>query len=220
MDDRGARMADTLRRVELELPALAPALWRDLRGPIDEEGLAALRAAVSPMPLPAELEVLLRSHDGQVGREWWPAIDCGPLIGSARIIEHIVWLRTDTEPWQWSKAWIPIAQEGWWQAAIDAVPERSGTVIDASWPDLPRATVPSLADAIGAAVDLGRAGLLPAPGDDRAKRVERAAFLDDLWQTEWASNHLQNGVEIDPGTWPGSWGGPHPIAGPVKAPVA
>lgn len=210
MDDRGARMAESLRRVELELPALAPALWGSLRGPADDESLTAVRAAVRPMLLPAELEVLLRWHDGQPAHaEWWPTLDCGPLLGSERIVEYVAWFRTQTEPWQWSQAWIPVAQEQRYQAAVDAMPERSGTVFDASWADLPRAVAPSLADAIGAAIDLGRAGLLPTPHDDRARMKERAAFLDDLWQTQWASSLLARRTEIDPASWPESWGGPH-----------
>ncbi|MEL4317467.1 hypothetical protein WJX64_00465 [Leifsonia sp. YIM 134122] len=217
MDDRGAQMAETLRRIELDLPEVAPALWRNLRGPIDEERLASVRAAISPMPLPVELEVLLRSHDGQPAHgEWWPTLDCGPLVGSDRLVELVTWFRTETEPWQWSKAWIPMTQQQWCQAVIDAVPERSGTIIDASWPDLPRAIAPSLADAVGEAVDLGRAGLLPTSSEDRARRADRAAFLDDLWHTAWASNVLRRRSEIDPGTWPGSWGGPHPMDGPER----
>jgi cell wall assembly regulator SMI1 len=211
MDDRGSRMAETLRRVELEIPSLAPALWENLRGPVDDEALTALRAAVWPMPLPAELEVLLRWHDGQPAHgEWWPTLGCGPLLGADRIVDNVQFFR-ETEPWQWSHAWIPVAQEGWYQAAVDAVPERSGTVIDASWPDRPRAVAPSLADAIGAVVDIGRAGLLPTPDDDHAKREERKAFLDDLWQTEWTTNLLGRRTEIDPGTWPESWGGPQTV---------
>ncbi len=149
-------------------------------------GLAALRVAVSPMELPAELEVLLRSHNGQAaGGEWWPTLECGPLLGADRIVEQ------------------------WYQAAGDAVPERSGTIIDASWPYRPRAVAPSLADALDAAVDLARAGLLPTLSDDRARQEERAAFLDDLWQSGWAGNVLGRRSEIDPVTWPDSRGGPH-----------
>ena len=158
----------------MDLPRLAPVLWESLRGPADDEVREALRAAVEPMPLPDELDVFLRAHDGQsIGAGWWPTLDSGPLLSGQQIAEEVTWFRSNGEPWQWSVAWIPVTHEQWYQAVIDAVPERSGTVIDASWPDLPRAMAPSFTHAVDGVIDSGRAGLLPTADDDRAKRLER-----------------------------------------------
>lgn len=205
-------MTEVLRRLRMDLPHLAPALWDGLRGPADEDAREALRAAVEPMPLPDELDVFLRAHDGQSSEAgWWPTLDSGPLLSGQQIAEQVTWFRSHGEPWQWSVAWIPVTHEQWYQAVIDAVPERSGTVIDASWPDLPRAIAPSFAHAVDAVVDLGRAGLLPTADDDRTKRLEREAFLDDLWQKPWSSSSLRQRIEIHPANWPRTWGGPHTV---------
>lgn len=64
------------------------------------------------MPLPAELEVLLQAHGGQhVRAAWWPTLDCGSVLGRDRITEYLTRSRATTEAWQWSQAWIPVAQE-------------------------------------------------------------------------------------------------------------
>lgn len=183
MSDRAERMSAALRRIELDLPPLAPALWSSLRGPAEDAALDDLRSAIAPAPLPAELETLLRSHDGQsAGGDWWPTLDCGPLLGARDVVKQTAFFRTRTEPWQWSAAWIPVAQTGWYQAALDSVPSRSGTVINASWPDTPRAVAPTLADALEGVIDLARAGLLPTHDDGLSRRRERHAFLSDLWR--------------------------------------
>ncbi|MBD8729473.1 hypothetical protein [Frigoribacterium sp. CFBP 13707] len=199
MDDRGQHMTEVLRRLRMDLPHLAPALWDSVRGPADDDVREALRAAVEPMPLPDELDVFLRAHDGQSsGAGWWPTLDSGPPLSGQQIAEQVTWSRSDGEHSQWSVAWIPVTHEQWYQAVLDAVPERSGTVIDASWPDLPRAMAPSFAHAVDAVIDLGRAGLLPTADDDRAKRLEREAFLDDLWQEPWSASSLRQRAEIHP----------------------
>ena len=211
VDDHGQHMTDVVRRLRMDLPRLAPALWGSLRGPADGDVPEALRAAVEPMSLPDELDVFLRAHDGQSSEAgWWPTLDSGRLLSGEQIAEQIAWFRSHGQPWQWSVAWIPIAHEQWYQAVIDAAPERSRTVIDASWPDLPRAIAPSFAHAVDAVVDLGRAGLLPID-DDRARRLEREAFLDDLWQEPWSASSLRQRTEIQPVNWPPSWGGPYVI---------
>jgi hypothetical protein len=154
--------------------------------------------------------VFLRAHDGQSSLAgWWPTLDSGPLLSGQQIAEQAAWFRSHGEPSQWSIAWIPVTHEQWYQAVIDAAPERSGTVIDASWPDLPRAVAPSFAHAVDAVVGLGRAGLLSTADDDRARRLEREAFLDDLWQGPWSSSSLRQRTEIHPASWPRTWGGPH-----------
>ena len=199
-------MTEVLLRLRMDLPRLAPALWDSLRGPADDDVREALRVAVEPMPLPDELDVFLRAHDGQsIGAGWWPTLDSGPLLSGQQIAEEVTWFRCNGEPWQWSAAWIPVTHEQWYQTVIDAVPGRSGTVIDASWPDLPRAMAPSFAHAVDAVIDLGRAGLLPTADDDRAKRLEREAFLDDLWQEPWSASSLRQRAEIHPASWPSSW---------------
>jgi hypothetical protein len=207
-------MTEALRRLGLDLPASAPALYDGLRGPAAADALEALRAAVAPMPLPEELEVFLRAHDGQaLDADWWPTLDCGPLLSCDDIVAFLGSMRATAEPWQWSVAWIPVAHEQWYQAAVDAVPERSGTVIDASWPDPPRSVAPTLAHAIDAVVDLGRAGLLiPTAEVDRVARLERDAFLDELWRDAWTGNLLAPRAEIDPAGWPDAWGGPQSVA--------
>jgi len=205
-------MTEVLRRLRVDLPHLAPALWDSLRGPADSDVREMLRAALKPMPLPDELDVFLRAHDGQTrGGGWWPTMDSGPLLSGQQISEQVAWFRMHGEAWQWSTAWIPIAHEQWYQAVIDAAPERSGTVIDASLPDLPRAMAPSFAHAVDAVVDLGRAGLLPTADDGRTKRLEREAFLDDLWREPWSASSLRQRAEIHPDSWPPSWGGPNTI---------
>jgi len=205
-------MTEVLRRLRMDLPHLAPALWDSLRGPAADDVREALQAAVEPMPLPDELDVFLRAHDGQSSEAgWWPTLDSGPLLSGQQIAEQVPWSRSNGEYSQWSVAWIPVTHEQWYQAVIDAVPERSGTVIDASLPDLPRAIAPSFAHAVDAVVDLGRAELLPTADDDRAKRLEREAFLDDLWQEPWSASSLRQRAEIHPASWPPSWGGPYTI---------
>lgn len=202
-------MAEALRRIDRDLPTLAPELWSSLRGPADDAAIDDLRSAVAPAPLPEELETLLRSHDGQPTHDvWWPTLYRGPLLGARDLVKQVTFFRTCTEPWQWSAAWIPVTQEQWYQAALDSVPERSGTIIDASWPDTPRAVAPTLADAVDAAVDLARAGLLPTSDEDITRRRERTAFLADLWRAGWASSDFASGAEIDPADWPDEWGGP------------
>lgn len=205
-------MSEALRRIELDLPALAPALWSSLRGPVDEAELASLRSAIAPAPLPGELETLLRSHDGQPTHDtWWPTLNCGPLIGARGIVKHTAFFRTHTEPWQWNAAWIPVAQQGWYQAALDSVPSRSGAVIDAGWNDKPHAVAPTLADAVDGVVDLAWADLLPTGDEDSSRRRERRGFLNDLWRSSWASSEFDPGAEIDPGEWPDEWGGPQEV---------
>lgn len=119
-------MTEVLLRLRMDLPRLAPALWDSLRGPADDDVREALRVAVEPMPLPDELDVFLRAHDGQsIGAGWWPTLDSGPLLSGQQIAEEVTWFRSDGEPWRSSAAWVPVTHEQCYQTVIDAVPVKA-----------------------------------------------------------------------------------------------
>jgi cell wall assembly regulator SMI1 len=202
-------MSTALDRIADVLPGLAPELWASLSDPPNDADIDALRLTLAPIPLPAELLLLLQRHDGQAHNgPWWPVLDCGPLIPAASITDLIDTILEVAEPWQWIPSWIPFIRAGWGQAALDATSEASGVVLDVSWPDLPRIVSPNLAAMVSAAADLAEADLIPVDFESQERSADREAFLADLWKDSWASAPFEPEADIEPATWPERWGGP------------
>jgi hypothetical protein len=93
-------------RLSETLPRYAPRLHATLRPPVDEADLAGLRQVVAPSMLPLALVTLLRWADGQRDQDssgwidWWPALDCGPLLSATAIIRHYEGILRTAEDWQ------------------------------------------------------------------------------------------------------------------------
>jgi len=216
MDPLTDDMARALARLADVLPRCGPELWASLGGPVSDDDLEALRGAVAPFVLPAELVLLLRTHDGQPEHQgtrlpWWPSMDMGPLLPARVMAEGQLQLREHVEPWQWSRAWLSISREGWWQSVLDLSSPQGGVVVDASWPDLPRVVAPSLVHVLDGVSTLAEAGLLDEHEQDVALGPARDSLLAELWADAWAHSPYPPRTEIDPGTWPAAWGGPHAL---------
>jgi hypothetical protein len=118
-----------------------------LNAPATGAEIDALRAAIQPYELIAEIEMLYRWHNGQrESRHWWPLFDAGPLLAADEAARRRQQLSDICEePFQWSEAWLPITQEGWGQVAVKLDEPLQGLVINASFPDEPSVVAESLA---------------------------------------------------------------------------
>jgi hypothetical protein len=217
--DADAETVAAVARLSEILPRYAPWLHATLRPSVDEADLAGLRHAVAPSVVPAALVTLLRWADGQRDEQssgwidWWPALDCGPLLSATAIIEHYEGILRTSEDWQWSPSWLPITHESWNQAAIELVSTRSAVILDASWPDLPRVTAPSLSAVLQATGDLAEAGLFqeapPTSGSDlddwerRKQHILSARYL----KVGWKHSPFEPDQYIEPDHWPPDWRG-------------
>jgi hypothetical protein len=201
------------------------------RPPASGADLDALRRAIEPYELPVEVATLLAWADGQQGAApWWPSIDCGVLLSAARIAEAYAWLCEDTEDWQWSPSWLPVASEGWHQAGVE-MDDRFGVVIDASFPDPEvRVVAPSLTVMLDLVADMLEAGVaLQGPAGDAAGyerwKAERAALV--ARRREWRRWPYDRVIASEVDGWPPHWRVaigvpeattyPHPRAQPIGA---
>lgn len=170
-------LAEELARLDGILGQHDAELAASLNPPVGGEDLGMLRELVRPHELPAELETLLRWHDGQSGRRSWPLIESGPLLSVAQIADHHRHMGDMCEPFQWSDSWLPVAHEGWYTTVVECALPLAGMVIDASFPDPPSPKAFSLAVVMGRACDLLAAGVdftIPPPSSPEDRRdIER-----------------------------------------------
>ncbi len=170
-------LAEELARLGGMLGEHDPELADSLNPPAADGDLGMLRALIHPHELPAEVETLLRWHDGQSRSRSWPLIESGPLLSAAGIAEHHRHMDEMCEPFQWSSSWLPVAHEGWYTTAVECALPLAGMVIDASFPDTPSAKASSLAVVMGRVCDLLEAGVeftIPPPSAPEERRdVER-----------------------------------------------
>jgi len=199
-------------RIELVLDRLTPILrekalpvWESLRPPVANADLEALARVIHPHQIPPDVDALLRWADGQAeGADWWPSMECGPLLSAHRAAEHYSWLRENVEDWQWSAAWLPIAHDGHCQAAVELTPKGPGVVIDASWPDGARLIAPTLAVMLDIAAEMVEAGVTPeAFSDARDWRAKRAEVSDA--RPEWEICPYPREVSTSIADWPAHW---------------
>jgi cell wall assembly regulator SMI1 len=128
-----------------------------------DRDIEALRVAIQPYELPAEVEMLYRWHNGQKESQppvWWPLLEAGPLLNTEQAsTEREQLSRICKEPFQWSEAWLPITHEGWAQVAVKLDEPLQGLVIDAGFPDEPSVKAQSLAAVVQAIARLIEAGV-------------------------------------------------------------
>lgn len=136
-----------------------------LNPPATDAEIETLRAAVEPLELIEEVELLYRWHNGQSldDRCGWPLLDSGPLLNTAAAVKHRDALaRTTVEseiPDYWSASWLPLTHSSWNQSAVELGPHLQGIVIDASFPDGPSVQAESLAAVVQAICRLIEAGV-------------------------------------------------------------
>jgi hypothetical protein len=200
-----ATVQAALDRLTTVLPAQAPAVWESLRPSAGQAALDVVRQAIAPYELPSEICALWQWADGQErGAPWWPAIECGPLLCSADAADHYKWLGHNAEPAQWCSFWLPIAHDGWNQAAVEIAPDGPGVVIDASFPDAPRVIAPTLAVMLDVTAEMVEAvdGAPPEDSDAREWRARRDAILDN--RPEWIHWPYHRAITSD-SAWPEHW---------------
>jgi hypothetical protein len=171
---------------------------------VSDSELEALVRVIDPYEIPTDMTALLRWADGQTdGGNWWPSMECGPLLSARRAAEHYAWLRENVEDWQWSAAWLPIAHDGWNQAALEIAPEGTGVVIDASWPD-PARLLATLAVMLDVTAEMVEAGMTPeAFADARDWRARRDELSDA--RPEWELCPYPRVVSTSIDEWPADW---------------
>jgi hypothetical protein len=208
MSARARDIEPVLDRLSRVLPERAPGLWESLRSPVTGADLDALRRAIEPYELPHEVVAMLCWADGQDDRRgwppWWPTVSCGPLLSAARIVEMYRFLLDETEDWQWTPLWLPVAHDGWNQAGVEMTVDRPGAVVDASFGNAAvNVVAPSLAAMLDATADMIDAGVsLEQPRDhDDVRR--RAALIDtrDDWVT-WPYDRI---IAYEVAAWPPHW---------------
>ena len=194
-----------LERLTSVLRAKAPQVWASLRPSATDSDLDELRRTIAPHEIPTDLAALLRWADGQAdGAPWWPSMECGPLLNARRAAEHYTWLRENVEDWQWSAAWLPIAHEGWNQAAFEIAAAGPGVVIDVSFPDAASLLAPTLAAMLDITADMLDAGITQEAFDDaRVWRARRAELSDQ--RPEWRLSPYPRIVATTIADWPAHW---------------
>jgi hypothetical protein len=170
-----------------------------LRPPASDHDLDELRRAIDPYEIPLEVVSLLRWHDGQGYRPepdppWLLPIESGPLLGASEAAKAYLFLRDETEPWQWCPLWLPIVQHRWWQLAVEIAADAApGVVIDGDFgaPEV-RIKSSSLAALLHATADMAETGRLrpPPSGPDYARwHAEREELIearaDQAGWTNW-----------------------------------
>lgn len=223
-------MADSFAYARETLSVRAPELWDSLNDPAPEADIEALQRRLYPLPIPPALLTYLRLANGQgPSADFWPGLDCGPLLTAQEIISEYDSLFAYVEDWQWSKRWLPLSRAGWYSSAVEMVDYRTAAILDTSFPDLPSLKVPSLPALFKVSAQLAEAGLVPGPPVDyKAKPGEpipphvqltleshftaTRALLTELYAREgWGSLPFRPWTEIDPSLWIDDWDGPHPI---------
>jgi hypothetical protein len=173
-------LTEELARLDGILPEHDPELVGTLNPPVREENLEMLRELIRPHELPAELETLLRWHDGQSRSRSWPLIEAGPLLSAAQIAEHHRHMGSMCEPFQWSDSWLPVAHEGWYTTVVECALPLAAMVIDASFPEPPSPKAFSLAVVMGRVCDLLEAGVeftIPSSGTaEDGREIEKARW--------------------------------------------
>lgn len=159
------QFTQALDRLDVLLQDREQAFSASLNPGASNAEIEALRAAVEPHDLPAELEMLYRWHNGQREENGggWPLLDSGPLLTAAEAIEHRKLLTDICEPWQWSGSWLPLTHSSWNQTAVELGVPLQGLVIDASFPDGPIVQAESLSAVIQAICTLIEAGVPVLP---------------------------------------------------------
>lgn len=199
------KIEPVLDRLTSILRKSAPQVWESLRPAVTDSDLDALRRAIDPYEIPTDLIAMLRWADGQAdGAIWWPSMECGPLLSARRAAEHYTWLRQNVEDWQRSAAWLPIAHEGWNQAALEIAPQGPGIVIDASFPDPARLLAPTLAVMLDITAEMIEAGITQeAFADAGVWRAKRAELSDR--RAEWELCPYPRVVATTIADWPAHW---------------
>jgi len=145
-----------LQRLDAALPTGGPWLEATLRPPVVEGDLQALRDAIAPWPLPAELCAYLRWHDGQSDEhavEWWPTLNAGVLTPTQFMITNYQRACSDDFMGPWPRGWLPLTQEGWNVTALELVQDRPPVLISISV-DHRQLITPSLAAMLHTVADL------------------------------------------------------------------
>ena len=199
------KIEPVLARLTAILRKNAVPVWESMRPAVADADLEALARVIHPYEIPPDLEALLRWADGQAdGAHWWPSMECGPLLSARRAAEHYSWLRENVEDWQWSAAWLPIAHEGWCQAAIELAPDGPGVIIDASWPDPAWLLAPTLAAMLEITAEMVEAGItVEAFVDARDWRATRNQLSDA--RPEWEICPYPRVVSTNTADWPAHW---------------
>lgn len=203
-------IAAALQRLDAALPLGAPWLVPTLRPPVIEQDLQALREAVAPWPLPADLCTYLSWHDGQLDAEpyeWWPTLEAGELLPVQRMIRTYESFCAEGFMGPWPRGWLPLTAEGWYATAIELVQDRPAVLIDVSV-DHWQPVAPSLAALFHATADLADQHALlslakqPESGEptlayrsvlNRASTRRYAA----AWR-DWRAVEREHGVTPDP----------------------
>jgi hypothetical protein len=119
-------------------------------------------------------------------------------LGTSEAAAHYQWLCENTEEWQWSRSWLPLTHEGWNQCGIEVGSDQPGILIDASFPDPPRAIAPSLVALLHASCAVIEAGLYDEEPvrtrDGTYRRVKQRAVIKPTFSLYAATpDHLAEG---------------------------
>lgn len=208
-------MADVIRRLETALARHAPEVAATaVQAPVTEEDLELLRAAVSPVELPADLVTLLRWSDG-FGEELWPHVSWDPVGGAALLADQYAFWRDlgketvgDDDP-GWPATWLPLSAHGGEVYVLDMSPEGPCPVLLS---DVEISVCsPSLASMLEVTVGLLEAGI--PLGDPEESDPENGDFAE--WRerlkahekrlTDWSPWPFDLNIAAHAAWWPPRW---------------
>lgn len=207
----GGSIDSVLDRLADVLPSRAPTVWQDLRAPVDDSELEALRTTVAPYRLPDDVVALLHWADGQ-RRQWWPSTGGGPLLSASEMARQYEWLNGTPDVGTWTPLLLPIASEGWSLLVVEMTDDRPGVVVDANAGDHEfHVPFPSVASFLDAAADMAEADLLtepsPPPGPLYAEYSRRVRAVATACGDRHGWGHWSHprSFSRDPLAWPAEW---------------